>query len=507
MKASRTKNSSRNIFWGLINKIIGIIMPFLMRTLIIYILGIQYAGLNSLFTSVLGMLSLAELGIGSALTFSMYEPAANDDYSQLSALLNFYKKCYREIGIIISVIGIIIVPFIPKLIEGGYPNDINIYVLYGIYLFNSVISYFMYAYRGSILVAYQRNDIQSNIATIMQLVQYGFQIILLLVFQDYYAYIVVTPFISVGTNILTAIYSKKMFPQIKCVGEIDRQKKSDISQKVKGMIYQKIGGVVLSSVDNIVISAFLGLTLLGIYNNYYMVITAIFGILSVVMNSIIPSIGNAINEKSIEDNYMDFRKFNFVYYWIVTWFASCMIGLYQPFIRIWIGEKYLVSNGLMILFVVYFFIHKWMDMGYVYQEATGMWWETRYVPIIAAVINLLVNIILVQIIGLAGILISTIISVLFVYNTGYIYIIFKNYFRKPIKPYAISQVKYAIGALLTIGMTYCICANIHFDGIISILEKVIVCAVLPNIFMILLWNKSVEFKSIYGMLKRLCRKK
>ena len=136
-----------------------------------------------------------------------------------------------------------------------------------------------------------------------------------------------------------------------------------------------------------------------------------------------------------------------------------------------------------------------------------MWWETRYVPIIAAVINLLVNIILVQIIGLAGILISTIISVLFVYNTGYIYIIFKNYFRKPIKPYAISQVKYAIGALLTIGMTYCICANIHFDGIISILEKVIVCAVLPNIFMILLWNKSVEFKSIYGMLKRLCRKK
>lgn len=503
MKTSRTKNSTRNILWGLVNKGIGIILPFLMRTLIIYILGIQYAGLNSLFTSVLGMLSLAELGVGNALTFSMYEPAAKDDYKQLSALLNYYKKCYRIIGCVILVIGVMIIPFLPLLINGGYPDDINIYVLYCIYLFNTIISYFMYAYRGSVLYAYQRNDIQSNIATIMQIVQYSFQIVLLLIFYNYYVYIIVTPFISIGTNILTAYFTKRMFPQIKCIGKLEKKKKMDISQKVKGMIYQKIGGVVLGSVDNIVISVFLGLTLLGIYNNYYMIITALFGILSVLMNSIIPSIGNAINEKNRDENYKDFCKFNFAYYWIVTWFSACMIGLYQPFMKLWVGEKYVVSDNLMILFVLYFFIYKWMDMGYVYQEAAGMWWETRYVPIIAAVINLVINIILVQIIGLAGILISTIISVICVYNTGYMYIIFKNYFMKPIKYYAINQVKYAAVAFVGIALTYFICNNILQNGIIGLVEKLLICIILPNIYLVLIWHRTAEYKEICKMIKKL----
>ena len=493
---NRTKNASRNVFWGLVNMLFSRIMPFVVRTIIIRVLGIQYAGLGSLFTSLLSMLSLAELGIGSALTYGMYKPAATENTKELSALLNLYKKCYRIIGFIVLALGVVMIPFLRYTIKDGYPDDINIYLLFAIYLFNTTISYFMYAYKSSVLIAFQRTDIKSNIATILIILQNMMQIIVLVLFKNYYYYILVTPIISVLTNILTSMYVDRNYPEIKCAGEVDRETKDSIITNVKGMIFQKIGGIVLTSVDNIVISAFLGLVILGVYNNYYLILYALDGMLNTVMNAIIPSVGNAINTKSVDDNYKDFCRFNLTYYWIVVICSCCLIGLYQPFIELWVGEEYVLSNRMMCLFVANFFIHKWMDMGYVYQEATGMWWHTRYIPLLAATLNLTVNIILVNTIGLAGVLISTIVSVLFVYNVGFAYVMFKQYFKRSALPYVFRQGLYLITAALTITATYLICRNIVLTPIIALGVRLIICVAVSNIFMFVFWNRTEEFKGM-----------
>lgn len=506
MPASRTQNTTRNLVWGLINKGVSLIFPFLVRSILIYTLGIEYAGLNSLFTSILSVLSLTELGVGGALTYSMYEPAAKGDIKALSALLNFYKKCYRVIGCIILAIGLILAPFLPRLVSGEYPADINLYSLFGIYLFNSVVSYLMYAYKGAVLTAYQRNEVKSNIATILQLVQYVIQIALLLGFESYYMYVLVTPFISVATNIMTSWYVDKFYPEIKCAGKVPEQEYRDIIKRIKGILFQKIGSIVLSSVDGIVISAFLGLTALALYNNYYMIVTALFGVLTVVTNSIIPSIGNALIMKSREENFEDYKKFNFIYVWIVIWMAVSMLCLYQPFIELWIGKEYVLDEKLMYLFVLYFFIHKWHDMSFVYQEAGGIWWETRYASFFAALMNVTLNIILVQYIGLAGILLSTIISVILVYNTCYTYIVIKTLFKVRMGKFVMREVLYIIAFLVACVLSYYLCLQIEGSLWFVVLMRALTCLVVPNIILVLFFGRTREFRETVKMLKTIIKK-
>ena len=506
MKDSRTVNSSRNIVFGFINRIINMGFPFIIRSAIIHELGIQYLGLNSLFTSILGVLNLAELGIGSALTFSMYEPAEKGNKGELCALLNYYRRCYRIIGIVIGACGLLIMPFLPKLINGTYPEDISLYVLFTIYLFNTVISYFMFAYKGALLTAYQRTDIKSNIASVLQVIMFAAQYIVLLVFRNYYLYIIITPIITILTNVITSIVVDRFNPDIKCQGSISDERKYGITQKIKGMFLQKVGVVVLRSVDSIVISAYLGLSILAVYNNYYLIITSVFGIFTIIMESLIPSVGNAMITKSADDNYNDFNKFNFMYYWLVTVSCACLICLYQPFMELWVGKELLLDNKLMLFFGLYFFVHKWMDMGMVYLEAKGIWWEDRFVPVVAATVNLLLNIILVQVVGLYGILISTVISILLVYNTGCIYVLFKYYFERSASEFVVNEIRYAMSAVFVIAITFVLCIQINRSPASSLLIRIPICLIVPNLLQIFIWHRYEPLQSAVTMINSVISK-
>ena len=154
MKIERTKNATRKIIFGVILKAYQIIVPFLMRTAMIYLRGVQYLGLNSLFTSILQVLNLAELGVGSAMIYSMYKPIAEDDNTTICALMKLYRTYYRVIGLVIAVIGCILTPFIPKLISGDIPQGLNIYILYLLNLGATVLSYWLYAYKNTSVLMY-----------------------------------------------------------------------------------------------------------------------------------------------------------------------------------------------------------------------------------------------------------------------------------------------------------------------------------------------------------------
>lgn len=229
----RTKNAVRNILSGFINKIVVLLFPFVIRTIIIKQLGSEYLGLNSLFTSILQVLNLTELGFSSAVVFSMYKPIAEKDENTICALMNFYKKVYRVIGSIILVVGLLITPFIKNLITGTYPTDINIYILYVIYLINTAITYFLFAYKSTLLTAHQRSDLTSNVNTVTYILQYILQIIVLCVLKDYYMYVIISIITTILNNLIIAYIAKNKYPQYLPKGKISKEMTTEIRKRVR----------------------------------------------------------------------------------------------------------------------------------------------------------------------------------------------------------------------------------------------------------------------------------
>lgn len=230
MSSTFIKNTRRNILFGFVNKIVLILCPFITRTAFRYILGTEYLGLNNLFSSIISVLSVAELGFGTAIIYCMYKPVAENDVNTICALLNFYKKVYRGIGTLILCIGIALIPFLPQLIaNGAYPNTINLSIVYVIYILNAVLSYFMYAYMESVIIVYQRDDIKSGVNTIITLLLNGTQIMVLIISKNYYLYVILIPIFTIISNLRIAHIVKKMFPQYSCHGTLSK----DIQKTIK----------------------------------------------------------------------------------------------------------------------------------------------------------------------------------------------------------------------------------------------------------------------------------
>ena len=269
MKIERTKNAGRNIVFGGILKVYQILVPFLMRTAMIYFMGVEYLGLSSLFSSILQVLNLAELGVGSAMVFSMYKPIANDDETIICALLSLYRKYYFIIGLVIAAIGITLTPFIPKLIKSDMPGGLNVYILYLLNLAVTVLSYWMLAYKNSLLQAYQRVDITSKVTFFTTTIQYVLQIVILITFKNYYVYVIVALATQAMTNILTAFVATQMYPDLIPKGKLPTEQIKEINHRIRDLFTSKVGAVIVNSADTIVISAFLGLTVLAIYQNFF----------------------------------------------------------------------------------------------------------------------------------------------------------------------------------------------------------------------------------------------
>lgn len=506
MKIERTKNASRNIFFGLIQKIVNILLPFLMRTFLLYTLGAEYLGLNSLFTSILSFLSLAELGIGTAMVYSMYKPIAEDDTKMICALLNLYKKLYRVIGTIILTLGLVLLPFLKYLVKGDLPPDINLYILYSIYLLNTVISYFMFAYKQSLFLAHQRSDIISKRTTALQITMYIAQFAVLLLFRNYYYYILLIPVITVITNILNYLIANKMYPEYKCEGKVSKEITDSIRRRVLALIGTKINSVVMHAADNIVLSSFLGLTVVALYGNYYYIMNAIIGIMTVIYDSLTAGLGNSLHVHDLEKNYKEFNMLSFINAWIVGFCSICLLCLYQPFMKIWMGEDMMFPMIIVIQLVAYFYIYQIRRMVLTYKDAAGIWWEDRFRPYVMMVVNLILNIVLVQVIGISGVIISTIISML-VSLPWENYTVFKYIFDEKSGKYYLDMFKYLAVTLVAMILTYFVCELLPFEHLINLLLRLVVCLIIPNILFFVCFSKTSQFSQARSLFSNIIKKK
>lgn len=451
----RTKNSIRNAIFGTIRYLLQIIFKFITRTFIILYLGEKFVGVDSLFSSILQILSLAELGFGSALVFSMYKPIADNDVEKVSILMHLYKKVYNIVALLVLILGLCLMPFLGYFVKDGVPDSINIYWVFGIYLLNSVFGYLL-SYKRSLIYAYQRNDIESKVCSITMILLNGIQILLIYLTRNYYAYIVLFPIFTIIENLIIYIVADKIFKLPKTDKKLTDEEKKEISKKIKAMIYHKIGSVVVFSTDNLLISTFIGLTISGRYNNYYLVISSFITLLNVFTKSITASLGNSIVKEDVNKNLSIFYKITILNFIFLGVTITGLVGCFQRFILVWLkNEEYLFSFDIVLLIVLSYFITGLRTNISIFREVTGTFYNDRYKPIIESVVNFVVSIVLVHYIGLSGIIIGTVASSLLVALPIEIYVVFKHYFQTGFKKYFYYLIKYTLLIIaLCVGIYY-----------------------------------------------------
>ena len=493
MRIERTKNSIKGFKTGLINKMVTLLLPFIVRTVLIRTFGMEYLGLNSLFLSILNILNLAELGVGSAISFSLYNAIAKDDKNKIRDLVNLYKKLYRVIGLSIFGIGMLVLPFLKSLCNSDIPSNVNIYAVYILYVLNTTLGYLLFAYKNSLFVSHQKNYITNNISTFVNVLLNVLQCVVLIVLKNYYLFVLVMPITTIINNLLIKYYAIKKFPNYNPEGNIDKEEKKQIYSKVKALFYYKIGGVVLVSVDSIVINKYLGLSILGRYNSYYYVISTLFGFLQIITSSMLAGVGNSITTDSIQKNKDDFDRLNFIMSWIIGFCTICLLCLYQPFMKLWIGKPNMFSLLLVVYLSIYFYVWKTLEIVNLYKDAAGMWEYDKYRPLIASIVNLVSNIVLVKLIGIYGIVISTILSIMLVIFPWSTRVLFKNYFKKGYFNYFLRYLKYTIFTVLNASLTYYICSNIGPYGIKCLIIRGVICLIVPNVVYLVLFMNDKLF--------------
>lgn len=455
MARERSKNTIRNIIFGFVYRAIVMIIPFIIRTIIIYKLGVEYVGINSLFVSILQVLSVAELGFAAAINFALYGPVAKNDTEKVRELVALLRSIYLIVGVVITVAGLIVTPFIGFLVKGDVPADINLYLLYLIYLSNTVITYFVYGYKNSILNVYQRNDVISKISSVVEITRGLIQVGVLLLTKNYYIYIAMLPVFTLVSSLVTGYITNRMHPELNVKMKFSFKGIGAIKKQLGGIAIGRISLVCRNSFDSIIISAVLGLTMTAIYSNYYLIFSSVTGFLTIFLTSMGASVGNSLVTESIEKNERDHRKFDFYYMFIIGFCTICMFGLYQPFMEIWVGKDLMFGYFTMILFCIYFYSNGLAQVRSVYSEAAGLWWHFRYFSIGEMVANLLLNIGLGIWWGVDGIIFATIITSFVCSFVSISIITYNKLFKCSAKKYFLLNAMYML-------IVASICVGVHF---------------------------------------------
>ena len=508
MRIERTKNTIKNIKAGLFLRVYQMLVPFLMRTAMLYCLGVQYLGLNSLFTSVLQMLNLAELGVGHAMVYAMYEPIAHDDEETICALMRLYRRYYRIIGAVVGGVGLLLTPAIPSLISGDVPQDLNIYILYLLKLGTTVLTYWLFAYKNCLLQAHQRTDVASYVTAGTYTLQCVLQFVILLVYKNYYLFLIVALLTQILNNICTAVMAGKMYPRYRAVGQLSKEKVKAINQRIRDIFTGKLGSVIYKSTDTLVISAFLGLTLLAIYQNYFFIVSSVLSIVEIILSSMMAGLGNSYVLESKEKNYQDLKKFTFLFLWIIGTCTCCFLGMYQPFMEIWMGKELMLGFGAVICFSIYFFGYTFNRLLSVYKDAAGLWHEDRFRPLVSALVNLALSLVLVRFWGINGILLGTVLPLGLIEIPWVIHNLFHVFFEpKMLRGYLI-QVLQQLGVTVMASVIVCLlCFRIGGNAWSSIAICAAISVLVPNVLFWLFLHKAEMFGDSVRFLDKLTKKK
>lgn len=504
----RIQNVKKNAIYNLLSNVVTMLLSFVTRTLFIYTLGVKYLGLNGLFTSILGVLSLADLGISTAITYSLYQPLSDDNQNKVGQIIALFGKMYKIIGTIIFVLGLCLVPFLKYLVNFPEGININYYVIYLLFLINSVSTYLFFSYKNTVLYANQQSYLTVKYEIFYSIITMISQIIVLLIFENYYIYLLIPIFINVFKNYRVSKIAEKLFPiiKIKKFEPLDYKDKKEIIKNVYSISMIKISGIIYSSSDNLVISTFINTSIVGYYSNYIMILNIIKSLVGAIFNSMVASVGNLNASESTEYKYLTFKRLNFINFVIYAFCFICLNQLLNPFITVWIGEKYIFENVTVLLICLTFLIPGMNNIINIYKDGCGLFWETRFRTLLTAIVNITISIILVKKLGINGVLLGTILAYcLTIYIVDPI-IVYKKVFVKPVIKYYSKLAQYFLCIVALNGFIGLLLSKIVMNNMIDLLIKLLVIIVTYFMVISVIFYKSEEYKYFLVLFKKILRK-
>lgn len=478
----RTRNSIRNSFFAIGGQFLTLLLSFVTRTIFIKTLGASYLGINGLFINVLSILSFAELGVGTAIIYCLYKPFAENDIEKISALMNFYAKAYKLIGLIVAVLGLALVPFLNLFIKDK-PDIPNLTLIYLLFLLNSVASYF-FVYKRSIIFVSQNGHLNTINQSVFLLLQNIAQILVLFFFHNYILYLIIQIVSSVLSNVLISIKVDQMFPYLRQHkhAKLDDDAKKLITKNVVAMMSQRFGSVIVSGTDNLLISSFVGVVWVGLYSNYILISSTITILSTQIFNAITASVGNLNAEENTEKSYFIFNALQFINFWFFGFSSITLAVMFNPFIEIWVGKNYLLDYPIVLLITLNFFLFGMRQILFVYTNTYGLFWQLKYKPIVEALINFSVSLFFLMVlkIGIYGVLLGTTSSTLLTNFWWEPLVIFKDGFHKSVKSYFQQYFLYVLTTMIGFLITYWLCEFPVFSGIMNLLYRGVVCLVVVN---------------------------
>ena len=501
----------KNVAWSYGSMIVTTILKFICRTAFINTIGEKYLGVNGLFTSVLNVLSLTELGIGSAMSFSLYKPVADNDIERLKSLMLFYKKAYQIVATVVAVLGIILVPFLKYLIKDASGLE-NLTIYYLIFLFNTVSSYFI-SYKYSLNNAAQRNYIITNIDTVSTVVMTGLQIAALYIFNSFLLYLLIQSACLLFSKVFISCYLNKLYPYLKDkkVIPLDKASRKNLSSDVGSLMIHKLGDVAVNQTDNIIVSSMISISATGLISNYTLITSTVNSLLGVMFNNVTGSLGNLCATENKEARYKIYKVYEFIGCWFFGFAAIAYFSLVQPFITLMWGQRYLLEVSVVTLIILNtYMVGQRIPLNNM-KVASGLFAPDKFLPLLQAIINLVVSIVGVQLWGLVGVYIGTIVSGIIPSVIRPITIYRKMFDKSVINYYKDYFLHFSIITIVGFA-NYVITSFVMTElTIITFAVAVVITAILPNLLILLIHIKTEECKYvkniIFNLFKSLLKRK
>lgn len=504
----RTKRSLFNVIVTLGTNVIILLTAFLVQKILISTLGSDYNGVNGLFTSVISMMSLTDLGIGSAIIYHLYRPAAKSDHDTICSLLRFYRNSYVLISAIVLLIGIILLFFIPELV-GEVAIRENLYLIFSLFMADCLVSYFL-SYKKSILYAYQMNYVLDGVHFIFYMLQNAAQIFALYYFNSFIAFLLLKTISKYIENITITIYIRKRYPftSQRKILPLGKEIRNDIIVKVKALLFHRLGKIFVTGGDSMVITGVLGIFQMSLYTNYHLILGGISALLNKVFETLTSSVGNFLIDSDKMQRYEIYRRIDFLNFWFFGYAAVVLYTTLQPVIILWVGEKYLFSQITLFLLIINFYQEGMRASVMTFKDAAGIYYADRFVPLIEAMLNVVISILLAQKIGIKGVFLGTIIS------SGVIYFYsFPRYVCTPLlhmrwSQYIWQTIQHLMFVIVTMWVTDVFTARISTDNMLSnVIISGITSTVVFHLLLLCIYGRGDEIKYFWNMALRLIIKR
>ena len=509
MSNSRTKNTILNSIFGIIVKIVTIFSAFIVRTIFIKVLGIQYAGVQGVFSDILMMLSFAELGIGSAITYALYKPIAENDDLQIGKLMRAYRRIYTLIAVVVLLFGIALTPFLDYIIHDVPDIKENIQLIFLLYVLNSSTSYLL-IYKSTFLTAAQKDYLVSKYRIGITILRSLIECLLLLVFANFILYLLVSICFNFLQNYIIAKVAEREYPVLrkKNTEKLDQTEKKGLFENVRALFLYKVSGVVLNGTDSVITSTILGTDYVGLLGNYYLISNQLYSFFMQIFSASSASIGNLAATSTGEHQLQIFRKMMFLCFWIYCVTSTCLFVGFQPFLTLWLGGDYLLSNYVVAAIVCEYYIRGMLSPISQFRHSNGLFVQGKYRPLIMAIINIAISTLLAYKIGLLGVILGTILSRALTQLWYDPWLIYRLVFHKSVLSYYIMYLQ----QLLILGLS-CLIALLLYNFVaceilwMKFIIATCIAVAIPNLLIALFYCKTTEFNQIRLLLFNLVKRK